>query len=119
MKPITNIEKFLKRFDSFKDGELRSMKIISPTVMLVTLAVQDSAREFDWITVDLEFNGITDAKLLDESKLSLIDMSDGISIINNDKKFAFGIGECYNISSIKNSTSFIESQSLKYKEGSF
>ena len=119
MKPIANTEEFVKRFDNFKDGEIRSINIVSPTTMLVTLAGQDSARAFDWITVNLEFNGISDARLIEDSKLSLIDMNDGISIINDDGKFAFGIGECYNTSTIKNSTCYIESKTLKYEEGQF
>ena len=119
MKPITNVEQFVKRFDGFKDGEIRSIKVISPTTMLVTLAGQDTARAFDWITINLEFNGVSDARLLDDSKLSLIDMSDGISIINENNKFGFGIGECINLSGIKNATAYIESDNLKYEEGSF
>ena len=119
MKPITNVQEFVKRFDGFIEGEIRCIKIISPTTMLVTLAGQDSARAFDWITIDLEFSGVSDARLLDDSKLSLVDMSDGISIINEDNKFAFGIGKCNNLSGIKNATAYIESENLKYQEGSF
>lgn len=119
MKPITNLNLFLERFDNFKGGEIRSIKIISPTTMLVTLACQDSARAFDWITVDLEFSGVSDARLLDEKKLSLIDMNNGISIVSENDKFAFGIGECYNTSTTKSSTCYIQSDSLKYEEGAF
>ncbi|WP_455757239.1 hypothetical protein [Sulfurimonas sp.] len=119
MKPITNIEEFLKRFDHFKDGEFRSIEVASPTAMLVTLSGQDSARAFDWVSMKLEFNGVSDARLLDTSKLSLVDMSNGISIIKNNNKLAFGIGECYNISNTRNSTCFILCDSLKYEEGLF
>lgn len=119
MKPITNLEQFLERFDNFKDGEIRSIKIISPTTMLVTLAGQDSARAFDWITVDLELSSVSDARLLDDTKLSLIDMSDGVSIIYENDKFAFGTGECYNTSTVKSSTCYIECDTIKYEEGTF
>lgn len=119
MKPLLNVEKFLKRFNNFKDGELRSIEIISPTQMKVTLAGQDEARAYDWISVVLEFSGITDAKLLKDSVMSLIDMSEGISIINNNNSLAFALGECYNISSIKSAISFIEFSDLKYQENLF
>jgi hypothetical protein len=118
LKPLIKIKEFLDRFDNFRDGEFRSIEVITPVTMLVTLAGQDKSREFDWVSVRLEFNGVSDARLLEENKLSLLDMSDGISILD-DKKLAFGIGECYNISNIKNSSCFIEALNIKYEEGLF
>ena len=109
----------LKRFENFKDAEFRSLEISSSTDISLTYALQDAARAFDWITITLHFSGISDARLLDESKMSLIDMSNGISIINHENKLAFGIGECYNVSSIKSSTCYIISDNLKYQEGTF
>lgn len=119
MKPLLNIDEFLKRFNHFKDGEFRSIEVISPTTMLITLAGQDEARAFDWVSVRLEFSNVCDAKLLENSKLSLLDMSEGINIVKNDTFLAFGIGECYNLSSVKSSTCYIESKSIKYKEDLF
>lgn len=119
MKPLTNTKEFLKRFDNFKHGEFRSIEVISPTTIVVTLAGQDRAREFDWLGMKLEFNSVSDARILENDKLLLIDMSDGISIINENNRFAFGIGICYNISNIKTSTCHIECLNIKYKEISF
>ena len=119
MKPLTKIDEFLKRFDNFKGGEFRSTEVISPITMLVTLAGQDSARAFDWVSVKLELNNVSDARLIDNSKLTLLDMENGISIISVNDRLAFGIGECYNISSIKSSTCHIECSSIKYEEGLF
>lgn len=121
MKPLLadKLDSFMERFDNFREGELRSIEVVSPTMIIITLAGQDSAREFDWISMKFEFSGVNDAKLLDSSRLSLIDMSDGVSIINNDNLFAFGIGKCYNISSIKNSTCQVIGSGLKYQEETF
>lgn len=119
MKPLTKIDEFLKRFDNFKDAELRSVEVISPTTMLVTLAAQDSARGFDWVSVKLEFTDVSDAKLLDSSKLSFVDMSDGITVIKDEKALVFGIGECYNLSAVKNAICYILSSTIKYEEGLF
>ena len=119
MKPLDNIQTFLKRFDNFKNGEFRSIEIISPTVIMITLAGQDEARDFDWISMKLEFHGVIDARLLDETKLSLLDMDNGVSIIKEDNSLAFGIGECYNVNSIKNSSCFIESTDIRQEEGTF
>jgi hypothetical protein len=119
MKPLKDIDQFLKRFDNFRDGEFRSIEINSPTTITLTLAGQDEARAFDWVSVRLEFSGVSDARVIDESKLALVDMSDGISIISEDEKLAFGVGECYNISNTKSSTCHVQAQAIKFEEGLF
>lgn len=121
MRPLLEKEasSFLERFDFFKDSEFRNVEILSPTTIKITLAAQDSARGFDWISIDLEFSGISDARLLQNSKLPHVDMNDGISIIYTNSVFAFGVGTYSNLSSIKNSTCYIISSSIKYREGSF
>ena len=121
MRPLLQKElsSFLERFDNFKDAEFRSLDILSATSMKLIFAVQDRARAFDWITIELEFSGITDARLVGESQISLLDMSDGISIIEDENKFAFAVSECYNVSQTKNSSCYVITQSIKYKESQF
>ncbi len=108
-----------QRFDNFKNAELRSLDVVSPTHIKLNVAVQDSARAFDWITLELDFIGVTDARLLESKKLQFVDMSEGASLLHVNKEFAFAIGACYNISTIKNSTLYIIFQDLKYQEGEF
>ncbi len=121
MKPIPSkdIESFLQRFDNFRDGEFRSIEVISPTNILVTFAGQDSVREFDWICMKFEFSGVNDAKLLESEKLSLVDMNDGINVICENDNFTFCIGSYESQSSAKNSICYIKCSSLKYQEGLF
>jgi len=121
MQPLLakDLKTFLKRFDNFRDGEFRLIEVISPTAIVAKFAGQDSAREFDWVSIDFEFNGVEDANLIDNKKLSFIDMNDGINIIHENEKFSFGVGECSSIDSIKNSTCYITSTSVKYRQGSF
>jgi len=121
MRPLlqTELVKFTKRFANFRDAEIRSLELIAPTQIKLTLALQDEARAFDWITLELEFYGVSDAKLLDESKLSFVDMSEGATLIYDNERFAFAIGECYNISSIKSSILYIIASNIKYKENQF
>lgn len=121
MKPLLkkDIGGFLKRFDGFIDSELRSIEIVSPTTLKMTLAAQDSARAFDWITVTFEFSGVTDAKLVDGHKLSHVDLNEGITILGDEKEYFFAIGAYDKISNITDSLCYIKADSLKYKEGSF
>lgn len=121
MKPLVkkDLDTFLERFDNFIDGELRNIEVSSATTIKITLAGQDKSRGFDWITVDLEFSGVSDARLIDNSKLQHVDMSDAVSILNESNSFAFGIGNYLNLSSIKNSTLYVISENIKYQEGTF
>jgi len=119
MKPITNIESFLERFNNFKDAEFRSVEVISATSMKITFATQDAARAFDWLTIELEFSGVNDAKLLDEKRIGLVDMQDGITLLSSQNNIGFAIGNYKSLSSIKDSISYIVASSIKYNEGPF
>jgi hypothetical protein len=121
MKPLSTnkLQEFLQRFDYFRNGEFRSLEVLSPIQMSALFAVQDSARGFDWLTIELEFAGVSDALLLGENKLSLVNMEDGISLFFDDNTFYFALGEYNTPQSIKNSNCYVVAQSVKYKEGSF
>ncbi|DAB29992.1 MAG TPA: hypothetical protein CFH84_06445 [Sulfurimonas sp. UBA12504] len=121
MKPLlaNNLKIFLQRFNNFKNAELRSVEVSSPTTISVTFAAQDSARAFNWITITLTFEGVSDAKLIEINKLSFIDMSDGISLVCETNLIAFSIGSYNSIDAIKNANLFVISNSLKYQEGQF
>ncbi len=119
MKPITNIKDFLERFDSFKDAEFRSVEVLSATSMKIVFATQDRARAFDWLCIELEFNGVSDARLLDAAKLAHIDMSDGITLIKEGDTIGFGISEYSNLSSLQDSISYIVAANIKYNEAPF
>ncbi|QOP42314.1 hypothetical protein [Sulfurimonas marina] len=121
MKPLTQtgLTEFLERFENFKGAELRSVEVINPFEIKVVLATQDKARAFDWITIELLFSEVEAANLVEDNQLNFIDMENGASIIYEENKFAFGIGECYNISTIKSSSLYLISNTLKYQEGQF
>lgn len=109
----------LQRFDNFKDSELRSLEVVTPMHVKLTVAVQDSARAYDWITLEIDFIGVSDARLVDQNKLQFIDMNEGVNLLHVEGQFAFAIGACYNIQAVKNSTLYIMSQDIKYQEGQF
>ncbi len=121
MKPLlqTQLKTFLERFDYFRDAEFRSIKIISTTNITLTFALQDSARAFDWITITLYFYGVSDARLIDDKQVNFIDLSDGVTLLFNENMFAFAAGECYNISTLKNSSLYLVAEDIKYEEGQF
>ena len=112
MKPlhVKDIESFLSRFGDFLDAEIRNIDVISPQEINITLACQDSARAFDWITLTLGFSSVSDASLIDASQLPHVDTSEGATIIYEDGYFIF---------SIKNATLSVTASTIKYEEGLF
>ena len=108
----------LERFEHFKDAEFRSVEVISATQMKLIFGVQDKARAYDWIAMEFSFSGVSDAKLIEDSKLKFVDMEDGITIIK-DKIFAFAIGKYTNITNIKDSVFYIIADTIKYTQGEF
>ena len=112
MKPlhVDQLPDFIKRFGDFVDGELRSIEIISPTQINLTLACQDVARGYDWLSLTFEFKNISEASLIDNEKLLHVDMSDGISLSHKDNTFTF---------KTNNATLKIVSSEIKYREAQF
>jgi len=109
----------LERFLNFKDAEFSSLEIINPTEIHVSFRVQDKARDFDWISLSLKFFGVKNARLIENSKLSFLDMSDGVSIITEDGILAFALGEYNTLKTIQNAPLFIIASDMKYTEGEF
>lgn len=112
MRPLhsKDLSKFLNRFSNFIDAEFRHIEIISPKKFELTFTGQDANRGYDWITIKFEFSDISDASILDNSKISHVDMSEGLEIEVINHQFTL---------TIKNSTFFITSAALKYEEGQF
>jgi hypothetical protein len=114
-----SVKKLSERFLSFKDAQLQTLTIVSPTEIKLSIAVQDTARSFDWISLELHFYEVQDASLLDEKKFPYIDTSSGMTLLQEDGYIAFGTGECYNIENIKNQTLYIIAKTLKTSESAF
>lgn len=119
-KPLTKegIKQLQERFDFFKDAELISMDILNPQELILKLHLQDRARDFDWIELEIFLSGIEDAKLPGNSKLKAINLHDGISIISSGAHFALGYSSCKSIEEIKESLFYIIARSVKIKENS-
>ena len=117
MKPLlkNDLKAFLERFEHVRGGEIVSFQIITPTSFKITLTAQDKNRAFDWVNLNLELSGVTDAKLLDDSALRALDMEEGINIDYTDEGILLGFGaEEYLASPLRLCT-----EVLKYEESPF
>lgn len=121
MKPlqVNKLQEFLERFEYFKSGEFRSLEVANATSIHATFALQDKSREYDWITLKLEFNGVYDAALPQMDKLAFIDMEDGVTLLFEDNKIAFGVGEYTTFLAVKNALPYLYCRTIKYQESSF
>jgi len=121
MRPLfqTDIAYFLERFDHFKESEIRSLEILSPTEVKLTLTAQDKARDFNWVTIELLFLEIIEANLINGPKIAYLDLDDGITLIKENTNYLFCIGNYKTVTSAKDSQLYLISNSIKYREGSF
>ena len=121
MKPLLSNKttELLTRIDKAIDGELYAVTMNSPLNFTIELYVQDQNRGHDWINIAFEVDGISDARLIEDEKLSLVDMSEGISIVFEDTTCAVGVGNYNSVESIKSETLYLIGSSLKYEERPF
>lgn len=117
MKPLlkNDLTPFLKRFDNVKGGELVSLEMITPTSFKIALTAQDANRGFDWVNLNFELHGISDAKLLDDKALKAVDMEEGMNIEFKDDNVYVGFGSDEYLSSPLH----LRATTLKYEETSF
>ncbi len=121
MRPLlsSQIKTFMKRFDNAKEGQLRTLSIINPITMILRLSVQDEGRGFDWIDLELEVSGVSDVRLIDENKLSYLDMSEGLSIVFEANNVIVAVGQYDSFEAVHNAPLFIRGSALKYQENNF
>ena len=118
MKPLnsSSLKELFKRFDSFKDAQISSLEILSATSIKIMFNVQDASRGYDWIGIEFYFDGVEEAKLIDEKKLQYIDFSEGISLLYEKGLYYCGVGKYLFGSGTKDASCYIRSKSLKYQE---
>ena len=121
MKPLNSnkASELLTRIDNAIDGELISVVMNNPQSFTVEFSVQDKNRGYDWINIAFEVDGVIDAKLIEDSNLSFVDMSDGISLIYKEDMALLAIGNYNTLQSAKSATLYLEGVTLKYEERPF
>ena len=112
-------QELLTRIDHAKDGELISVTMNNPQNFTIEFSVQDKNRGYDWINIAFEIDGINDARFIDDNSLSLIDMSEGISLVEENGEIGLSVGAYSTVSALRDAKLFILGQSVKYEERPF
>jgi hypothetical protein len=118
MKPLSQSasKALLERLDGAKASEVRQITMLSPTCFKIELSVQDQSRGYDWINVAFEISGICDAKLVDDTKLNYLDMSEGLSIVYEDALVGVGTIEASTLERLKEAQCYLIGSAIKYEE---
>ena len=121
MKPLLKNKstELLTRIDKAIDGELISVVMNNPQSFTVEFSVQDKNRGYDWINIAFEVDGVIDAKLIEDSKIAFVDMSDGISLIYEEGIVLLAVGNYNTLQSAKSATLYLEGTTIKYEERPF
>ena len=121
MKPLlaNKTTELLTRIDNAIDGELYSVTMNSPLNFTIELSVQDKNRGYDWINIAFEVDGVSDARLIEDGKLSLVDMSEGLSIVFEDDTCTIGIGNYNSLEAVKSAGLYLIGTTLNYEERPF
>lgn len=104
----------LARIENGRYGEIRHLTTLSPTSIEIRLSVQDTARGYDWIDIAFVINGVSDAKLVSDNVLGLLDMREGISAQIDIDRCGVAVGEC--LGRLNESSLYIIGTSMGYKE---
>jgi len=112
---MEEINSLLEKYDNFKYAQLRSIEQLPDSTKIVTLVVQDDDGE-DLNSVKLEFNNVTDSKILDQSVLSYMDMGFGICLIKEHDLYGFAVGHGTAMLHVLNAPLYIVASGLKIQD---
>ena len=112
-------QELLTRIDHATGGELVAVTMNNPLNFTIEFSVQDKSRGFDWINIAFEIDGINEARLLDDKSLSMVDMDEGISLVEENGVVGFALGNYSALSALKDAKMFLLGQSIKYEERAF
>ncbi len=116
IKPLkdSSLTQLLSRIENGRYGEIRSVTPLSPTSIEIRLSVQDTARGYDWIDIAFVINGVSDAKLVNDNVLRLLDMREGICAEMSPSRCGLAVGEYSG--RLNESSLYVIGMSMGYKE---
>jgi len=112
---MQNISPILEKYNNFRDAQIRSVRNLSESAKLVTIVFQDDDGE-DLNSIELEFSGIKESRILENSVLAYLDMMHGVTIVKEHGLYGFGLGHGTAMLHVHNAPLFIVSSALTIRE---
>ena len=121
MKPLlpNKAKELLTRIDNAINGEIYAVTMNNPQNFTIELSVQDKNRGYDWINIAFEIDGVSDARLIEDEKLSLVSLDEGISLLSEKGSVGIAIGRFTTLSALKDAVVYFVGSSVKYEERNF
>lgn len=109
------IAQLLEKYNHFRYEQIRTVKQLSSTHKIVTVVVLDDEGE-DVQHVEFEFRDIKNSKILVDSVLSLLDMTDGITLLKENDLYGFALGSGTAMLHVNNAPMYIIASEVEVRE---
>ena len=112
---MENIDVLMKKYNNFKDAQIRSVVNITESSKILTLVIQDDDGE-DINTIKITFSDIKESRILENGVLAYLDMMSGISMIKEHNLYGFAIGKGSAMNNVHNAPLYIISAQIDIEE---
>lgn len=112
---MEEVNKVLEKYNNFADAQIKSIVTKEDESKVVVMSIQDDDGE-EIGEVSLEFSGIKEARILQNHVLAFLDMMSGVTIIEENGLYGFGIGHGESMLHVHNAPLYIISESISIEE---
>jgi len=112
---MEKVDALLEKYDNFKDAQIRSVYNTAEDAKLVTIVIQDDEGE-DVESIKIEFKGVKESRILENSVLPMMDMMSGVSIVKEHDLYGFALGRGTAMLHVHNAPLFIIASEIEIQE---
>jgi hypothetical protein len=112
---MEKIDALLEKYNHFKDARIDSVYNLTEDSKVVTIVIMNDDGE-DVGSVKLEFSGIKESRILENSVLPMMDMMSGVSIIEEHGLYGFALGSGTAMLHVHNAPLFIVASGIEIQE---
>lgn len=112
---MEQITPLLKKYNHFKDAQIRSAQQFEDGRKAIQIIVQDDDGQ-DVAGVEFTFDKIKEFRLLQNNVLAFLDMMSGVSIIKENNFYGFALGSGTAMLHVLNAPMYVVASELSVKE---
>ena len=112
---MKDIDKIVTKYNNFVDSQIKYVEVTSDTSKRIVMSILDDDGEETSI-VELNFSGIKESHILQNSVLSFLDMMSGLTILKENDLYGFGLGSGTTMLHVRSAPMYIISTDLNVVE---